>query len=54
MILEKLENLNDDQKLYVEMSVRDVKMCFGENLVKFPANTFKQLPKMLRTANGEI
>lgn len=54
IILEKLENLNNDQKLYVEMSVKDAKMCFGEELVKFPANTFKQIPKVLRTAKCEI
>lgn len=47
VILEKLESLNNDQKVYIEMSVKDVKMCFGENLTKVPANTFKNIPKLL-------
>ena len=43
IILDKLDRLNDDQKVYVQMSVRDVKKCFGENLAKVPINTFRHV-----------
>ena len=52
IILEKLQNINDDQKLYVEMSVKDAIECFGDNLTKVPANTFKNIPAVSRVAVG--
>ena len=48
IILEKLQSLHNDQKVYIKMSVKDVKICFGDNLTKVPANTFKGIPKMSR------
>lgn len=45
IILNKLECLNDDQKVYVEMSVKDVKKCFGENLARVPINTFRYVER---------
>lgn len=45
IILDKLERLNDDQKVYVEMSVKDAKKCFGENLAKVPINTFRYVER---------
>jgi|SRR5699024_12194754 len=45
IILDKLECLNDDQKVYVEMSVKDVKKCFGENLARVPINTFRYVER---------
>lgn len=52
IILEKLQDINDDQKLYVEMSVKDAIECFGDNLTKVPANTFKNIPAVSRVAVG--
>lgn len=45
IILDKLERIDDDQKVYVQMSVKDVKNCFGENLSKMPINTFRHVEK---------
>lgn len=45
IILNKLECLDDDQKVYVEMSVKDVKKCFGENLARVPINTFRYVER---------
>ncbi|OUQ62102.1 hypothetical protein B5E53_18260 [Eubacterium sp. An11] len=50
IILEEIQNINDDQKLYVEMRVKDAIECFGDNLAKVPANTFINIPTMSSVA----
>lgn len=52
IILERLESLHNDQKIYIKMSVKDVKICFGDNLTKLPANTFKNIPAAPRAVKN--
>lgn len=42
-IIKTLENITNDQALYVVMEVKDIKICFGNNLKNMPINTFRAI-----------
>lgn len=42
-IMKTLKNITNDQELYIKMDVKDIKICFGNNLDKMPINTFRAI-----------
>ena len=37
-----LNRVNDEGKMFIEMTVSEIKMCFGPNLIDMPYNSFRK------------
>ena len=48
-----LRKIPDERQMFVDMSVKDVKFCFHNELVNLPANSFRKINMCkMQEANG--